>query len=271
MRMLLLLLLTLAVYAGTPKIYSTVGDPVYGTVDAVETLSTYKTFQGDRELFLSFVRQADTAKEEGFWLDKYHLLPEAKARSKAYLKTLRKLKQLNAQISKIVKDATLDAIGKHHEKTYAAIKKSAHPVLKEDRELRQAMLRFERRLAGEHQQRQKEQAQKQADWLRSSENLKGAWRGTAADGDALVYRFSGKNRLVIVIQNTEQLQTLEGTWRIDSNMLRVALNRITNQRSDGVPHVRETDVRLSFEIRGIGKKSMDLFDTRRKSDVRLAR
>ncbi|MEJ2467721.1 MAG: hypothetical protein P8Y51_01380 [Campylobacterales bacterium] len=270
-RLMFLLLLAMAVYGKTPDVYSGIGDPIYSAVEPVRILGTYKTFKDNRTLFASFVHQADSAKKEGLWLDRHRHQAGAKKRAKAHLRDLRELARANSRISKIVKDGMLGAIDRHHVKTYYAIKKSAHPVMKSDRELRRAMARFERRLAREHKRRQKEKARKDTAFLCSYDNLRGTWRGKSSSGSRVTYRFSGKKRLEIVERSTDQTQTLKGSWKIASNVLQVSLDEIINQKQNGVPHARSADIRLSFKILEIGTKKIALFDQRRKTEVKLAR
>jgi hypothetical protein len=270
-RLMLFFILALTAQAATPKIFSSVGDPVYAAVAPVKMLSTYKTFKQDRTLFTSFVTQADAARKEGFWLDKYRLLPEAKRRSKAYLETLRQLQQINAQISKIVKETTLNSIKKHRTKTYYALKKSAHPVFRDDKELRQQMARFERRLTQEHKQQQQENAEQKAAVLRSFKNLKGTWQGMVNKGESIVYNFKTPNDITITKQPETLLQAIEGRWRIHNDTLTISLKTITNQKADGIPHTRDTSVKLVKKILSIGKEHLTLFDTRRRKTTELKR
>lgn len=268
-RFLFLLVSALSLYAATPKIYSTIGDPVYAAVGPTRQLSTFKTFKEDRALFSSFADQADTAKEEGFWLDKYRLLPEAKKRSQLYLKTLRHLQRINAQISKIVKDTTMAAIKKHHAKTYAAIKKTHHPVFHDDAELRRAATRFEQQLKREYRNAQKKKQRRYKAYLRSSKNLNGTWKGKTAEGK-VHFRFKG-NALSITKISPKLTQRLQGKWQIKGNTLTIDLHSITNTRSDGIPHTRKSHVTLTMQIQKISKKSLLLFDTRRKETIHLLR
>ena len=111
----------------------------------------------------------------------------------------------------------------------------------------------------------KQTAREQAAFLRSYGNLKGDWHTTSASGKSIVYRFLDKQRLMIVKQDSAQTQTMEGTWRIDGEVMQIALATITNQKTGGIPHQRTTDVKLQMQVRAIGKEKMTLFDTRRKS------
>ncbi len=268
-RLLTLLLLTLSLSAANPKIYSSIGDPVYAAIVPTKTLSTFKTFREDRELFSSFVAEADAAKKEGLWIDKYRLLPEAKARSQQYLKTLRRLQRIHAQISKIVKDATMTAIRKHHAKTYAAIKKTRHPVFRTDAELRRNAQRFEKQLKRERAAAKRKKERRYAAYLRSAKNLNGTWKGKSRNSK-VVFRFKG-NTVSIVKTSPKLQQTLRGKWRIKGDNMTIDLHSITNTRSDGIPHTRKSDVTLPMQIRKIGKRTLTLYDTRRKEEIALLR
>lgn len=271
LRLLLIISMALSLHAATPKIFSSVGDPVYRSVDAVRILAGYKTFKSDRKLLSDYVTSAEAAMAEGYWLDKYRMLPEAKPRSKSYLDSLRHLQQINAQIGKLVKEATLRAISKHHAKTYYAIKKSRHPVLKEDAELHRAMKRFERTLEKERKQAARAKAAANAKFLRSYDNLKGVWGTTSASGEAVTFRFVDAKRIAIIRKAPDQIQTLEGRWESSEDAIRVTLDKITNQREDGIPHSRDASVTLTYRIDTIGKKALTLTDTRRKERLELAR
>lgn len=270
-RLLMLLLLSLAAYGRTPEIYAGIGDPVYAAVEPVRTLSTQKAFRDDKPLFTSFVQEAAAAKKEGFWLDGNRRHAETKQRAEVYLRTLRALSRMNADISNRVKKHLLDAINGRRVNTYYAIKKSAHPVFKSDGELHRAMVRFERKLARERGQHKQVKAGKDAAYLRSYDNLRGTWKGSNGTGSRVTYRFSDKKRLTIVERNAEQIQTFKGNWKIASDVLQVSLSEITNQKGDGVPHTRSADIRLSYKILKIDSKKIELFDQRRQTEVRLAR
>lgn len=270
LRLLLIIAMVLSLHAATPKIYSSVGDPVYRSVHAVRILSGYKTFKSDRKLFSDYVASAEAAKKEGYWLDKYRMLPEAKSRSKSYLKQLRYLQQVNAQIGKLVKEATLHAIKKHHVKTYYAIKKSRHPVLRSDAQLRRAMQRFEQTLKKERKRAAQAKAAARAKYFRSYGNLKGVWSGTAS-GEKITFHFIDAKRIAITRKTQQRVQTLHGRWKSAQDAIRVKLDKITNQRAGEIPHSRSASLTLIYHIDTIGKKRMTLIDTRRKERLTLAR
>lgn len=271
LRLLLIISMVLSLHAATPKIFSSVGDPVYRSVHAVRILSGYKTFKSDRKLFSDYVASAEAAKKEGYWLDKYRMLPEAKSRSKSYLKQLRYLQQINAQIGKLVKEATLYAIKKHHVKTYYAIKKSRHPVLRADAQLRRAMNRFERTIKKERKQAARAKAAANAKFLRSYGNLKGVWGTTSDSGETVTFHFVDAKRITIIRKASGRIQTLEGRWESSEDAIRVKLNKITNQREGEIPHSRSASVTLTYRIVTVGKKALTLIDTRRKERLKLAR
>lgn len=264
-RLLFFLLLALTLQAAMPRTYSTVGDPLYRAVGPVGTLADFKAFGGERDIFVSFIRETKAAEKEGFWLDTHLRMPEAKARSKAYLKTLRHLQKVNAQIADIVREKTMEAIGKKHARTYFAIKKSGYLALIDDPELQRASRRYENRLKAEQKRKQEHRVRQEADFLRSYGNLKGEWFNHAASGKTTTYRFLDKERIVIIKQSKAKTQTMEGTWRIDDDVMHIALESITHQQTGGVPHRRAANVTLQMQIRAIGKEEMTLFDTRRKT------
>ncbi|GEM_PF-3236184 len=271
MRFLLFLFLTLALHAAVPKTFSSIGTPVYTAVEPTRKLSRFKTFAGDRELFLSYVEKAEKAKKEGFWLDKYRLLPEAKKRSRAYLETLRYLEKVNAQISKIVKDATLKAIRKHYVKTYFAIKKTHHPVFRSDPDLRRAAARFERRLKREKHEAEQRKKQRHAAFVRSYRNLKGRWKGKSDRGEKTLFHFKSASLLVITHTTPQKTQTIEGRWKIRGDMLEIDCTRITNRKKGDVPHSRSTRAKLTMQLKKIGTRKLVVYDTRRRKEYVLAR
>jgi hypothetical protein len=270
-RLLLFLSLTLALQAAMPKTYASIGDPVYRAVGPVETLTSFKTFQSERALFKGYIEEAARAAEEGRWLDTHRRLPGTKKRADAYLKTLRHLQQVKAQITEIVKNKMMHAIRKHQTRTYSAIKKSGYPALIGDAELRRASVRFEKRLRAEHRRERERQARAKEDFLRSYDNLKGEWSGRSASGKTVVYRFLDKRRIEIIKRNDTRTQTLEGTWRVNNDVLTVTLQSITNQRRGDIPHQRDADIKLQKQIRAVDTKKLTLFDTRRKTLLNLLR
>ena len=265
-RLLFFLMLTLTLQAAMPKTYSSIGDPIYRAVGPVETLAAQKTFREEGELFSAYVREAKAAEQEGRWLDTHLRLPEAKARSASYLKTLRHLQKLNAQITGIVREKTMDAIRQHHSGTYFAIKKSGFTALITDPELQQASRRFENRLKTEQKRKAEQDARRKEDFLRTYGNLKGDWHSSSSPGNTIVYRFVDTRRIMIIKEREANTQTMEGTWRIDDDdVMHIALETITHQKTGGIPHQRTADVKLQMQIRDIGQKKMTLFDVRRKT------
>lgn len=268
---MIVLLLTTITFAATPKIYASIGDQVYKSAGAVRTLSSYKTFKQDHKLFFDYAVEAEAARKEGLWLDKYRMLPEAKVRSRAYLELLRRLNQINKQIAKIVKETTLATIKKHHVNTYYAIKKSRHPILKEDPELRRAMKRFEQRLARENKKEKQEKAAKKATYMRSFNNLRGEWKTVKDAEESIHFSFKDKTHLQVTHAKGSRVKTLKGRWKSDPKHIIFDVKKITNRSVDGFPHTRKTSVVLRYTIVSVSTKKMTLFDTRRKKKIELRR
>jgi len=271
MKILFILLLALSLQAATPKTYSSIGDPVYQTVEPIRKFSSFITFKEDEVLFSDYVIEADKARDEGFWIDKYRLLREAKERSKKYLNSLRYLQQINRQISKIIKDTTLTAIKKHHAKTYYAIKKARHPVFRNDAELRRAAKRFETTLKRERKQRKVKQQKETKVFLRSYKNLKGSWTGVEHDGTAVEFKFTRNDTIEIIRKTPALKQSIIGLWRSDDSQMKINAKSITQQKASRVAHTRETSAVILYRIESISKKSLKLYDERRRYVLTLSR
>lgn len=263
-RWLFLFFLTWTLHAQTPEIYSAIGDPVYQALEPTREYTTFKTFRNDRKLFSDFVKQADKAKKEGFWLDKNRHRPEIRSRTSAYLERIRRLAKTSHFISEIVKKETLEAIRKNHKKTYAAIRNANHPVFNNDRELKNACARFERKLRREKEAQKRKKAQRHAAYLRSFGNLKGSWHGTEPDGTKVTWNFIGKNSLDIVSRDEEMTLTIRGTWTIAEDLLTVRTEKITQQKEHYPDRSRESTVTMDYDLNGISEKSLKLYDTRRQ-------
>ena len=271
MKMLLLLSLSLVLQAAMPKTYASIGDGIYNAIGPVRTLASYKTFRSDQKVFQTYINDAEAAKKEGFWLDSHRSHPEAKQRSEAYLKRLRHLQNVNAQITDTVRTKTMRTIEKHQTSTYFAIKKSGYPALIEDPDFKRASQRFENRLASEQKRAQVQKQKEAAAFLRSYDNLKGEWHSDSLEDKKIVYRFFDQDRISIVKRSSARTQTLEGTWQIKNDVMYVALSSITNRNTGSTPHQRATDAKIELQIRAIGKEKMTLFDPRRKEVLTFLR
>lgn len=258
--------LAVALQAGTPKVFASIGDPVYQAVKPTRALVTLKNFQKDKALFKTFLNETAAAYKEGKWIDAHRHTPDAKRRSGEYLAALRHLGQLNAQITESVRNTLETAIQKRQTRLYFTIKKSGYPALIDDAELHRKMAAYESRLKQQQERDRRLKMQQESAFLRSYGNLRGKWRAKTAAGKEKIYRFESPKKLTIITRSASRKQTLEGEWRIRNNMLDIALSRITNTMQDGVPHARDTDIKLHMKIRSIGKKSFKLYDMRRKKE-----
>jgi len=245
-------------FASNPKTYASVGDPVYATIVPTGRLASLEIFKEDRELFGTYINRARDTKKEGFWLDKYKHLPEARERRKKYISTLRELAEQNKQIAKIVKDTALRIIKKGWRKTYYAIKRSKHPILKNDVELRRASLQFEKKIRAESNKRKERQRQKKQAYYRSAKNLNGKWKGSFKNRSA-EFIFN-KKQLICKNRSGNTVQTYEGRWHIKKNTLFFDIVKISRKAGNRPVHVRETSVTLKYMITKIGKKELNLKD-----------
>ena len=236
------------------------GDPIYATIVPTSKLASLEIFKEDRGLFGTYINKAQDTKKEGFWLDKYKHLPEAKERRKKYISTLRKLTDLNKQIAKIVKDTTLRIIKKNWRKTYYAIKRSGHPVLKTDTELRRASIQFEKKIKLESNKRKERQRQKKQAYYRSAKNLNGKWTGKAKNRN--VKFIFNKNTLLCENISGDTIQTYKGKWHIEKNTLFFNVTKISRKAGSRPMHARDASATLKYEIVKIGKKELRLKDRR---------
>ncbi|HHH73033.1 MAG TPA: hypothetical protein ENL04_04335 [Sulfuricurvum sp.] len=204
-------------------------------------------------------------------MDKYRMLPETKGRSKLYLELLRHLGVTNKQIAKIVKETMLRTIALHHINTYRAIKKSRHPVLRQDPELRHAMKQFEARLARERKKQKEEKAVKYASYLRSYGNLKGHWQTTADSNERISFVFSSKTHLRVTQTRNNRSSIFEGAWTSDQKHIIFNIAKTINQSENGTTHSRTTSVRLYYVINSIDRQNITLLDTRRNKKIELHR
>ncbi len=88
MRLFLLLLISMSLYAQTPRIYASLADPIYDNLSAVASLSTFEGFAEDKARISSYVQNAVDAKVAG---DAIAEKQEGAMDRKAYLNTLRAL------------------------------------------------------------------------------------------------------------------------------------------------------------------------------------
>jgi len=270
-RLLFILLIAVACEARTPKTYASVGDPIYQSVKPAHALRNNIYFSDEREVFNTFISETAAAEKEGFWLDAHRSEPDAKERHDAYLVKLRSLKRQDAMLKSIVKTKMNRAMRTNQSALYTTIKKSGYPELLNDPQLNRQMARYEEYLKEEQMRKLAQNTEAYARYLRSYENLNGEWQSTSPTGRSIVYRFSQKDRILILKQNAGTVQTLEGRWSAENDVLSVALSSITNRSSDGTPHVRKTNVKLRMEIRALDTGKMTLFDTRRKTELTFFR
>lgn len=84
---LLLLALTLSLFAQTPKSFAALGDIIYNDVEKFEKLKEMASMQAFNATIDSYIASANATKKAGFAIDK----EGASADGEAYLKALRKL------------------------------------------------------------------------------------------------------------------------------------------------------------------------------------
>lgn len=254
-----------------PKVYNALGDPVYATAAPTQALSNYKTFAPDADTFRAFVRDVKAAEKEGDWLDGHKASPDAKVRASAYLKQLRKLIKTEKKIAATIKTETILVIEEDKAGVYRAIRRTGHPVFRQDAQLQHAMAAYERRLRAKEQQKIQQQKRKHAKRLRSINNLVGTWTGTSLQGRPVRYYFHGTSELTITRSTKRGLQTLKGTWKINGNLLSIQLETVTTTDSSGVKHSRDAKVTLLRTIKAIDSSRLHLYDAKRHEELLLVR
>ena len=258
------LILTSWLFAANPKTYASIGDPVYNSVAATSKLITVEKLTVDFNLIQKYIEEANQARKEGFWLDKYPYLPESETRRKAYIDTLRTLGGYNKQISKIVKDTMLKAIKSNDYTSYLQLKKSRYPVLTDDADLKREIKNYEAQVRQQTIAREKRHQQKKHKDLRSIGNLKGQWK-SVSDQSTIILNFENEKTLSHQSISENTALTLEGEWEINQEQLVIKVSSITRQRTDRPAHTRKSTIILTYTVMQISNETIILEDKNSKA------
>lgn len=269
-KLFVMMFFTAAAFAA-PKIYSTLGDPLFATVSPTQTLANYQTFSHEAATFNAFVHDAQAAEKEGYWLDAHKASPDGKARAADYLKTLRELIKREKKISATIKTETMQVIEENKAGVYRAIRRTGHPIFRQDAQLRRAMSAYEGRLQVKEEKKVQKKKRARAKYLRSVNNLVGTWSGTTIKGRPVRYHFYGGSEITITRSTKRGLQMLKGTWKIDENTLTIDLETVTTTDSSGVEHSRDAKVTLLRTIKAIDSSRLRLYDAKRHEELLLVR
>jgi len=90
-KILIISLLTTLLLASNPKIYSALGDVIYGNVDKIEKLKDIEVYSLYKSDIIKYVSEVNETKKKGFALE----ISPSKDAQKAYLESLRELSKKN--------------------------------------------------------------------------------------------------------------------------------------------------------------------------------
>jgi hypothetical protein len=246
LKLLVLFLTPLILLAQNPKIYSSVGDPLYDDLKSILKLSDLHSFKPHREAMKRFVTEVQEAKSEGFALDRQ----KDQDRAKTYLEALRALSKRNIQWRRTIKEVMAASIRTDFEARYRQIIGTNHPLFREDPELKRLITGYQRVL----NKRAAEKARKHVDFLRTHAHFNGTWNTPSQQ-----WIFKG-NKLTTVKHDGKQKQVSQGTWKFEGPHLVHHVTAMENSYNDRNKLFRETDTLVYYTLIQLRSGELDVKD-----------
>lgn len=256
-------------FASNPKLFSSVGDPIYDNTVFIKTFSKQYAFNAYKNEFEYYILKVKKHKKIGFRLDNFPNLDETKDYQAYYLNGLKKLKYENEKIEQTIKKQLLQSIKTNNRIRFLAMIETDFPPFKTDKQLVKAIADYRAVLASrvlKQEVKQKHNAQQAAqereDYLHSFENLKSKWIGTQKES-VVNLEFIDETHLDLHIQNGQEAQVLNATYKLTNNTLAITTISITHITSKGHQHTRHKKINITYIIDSISNKKLTLKEPRK--------
>lgn len=260
----LFLLCSLYLFAQTPELYKSIGDPVYSEIPSVISLSQMPYLKKEKKELDSFVLEAKKHKSLGLvYDDKRRNKTLSKQEQKEYLHQLRKLNKELYNIYNIVKSELSIIIKNRHINTLQRLKRTKIDILRLDPESASSIKTFENRLRREKQLAQKKKAEQNKknklayyNFIRSDKNLNGKWEGKSSDSSLLSASFN-KSILYLTYFNKNDTNELKGIYTINNENFNFFIEYTKRIKSD-IPRIKKVNFGRIYHIMKITKKELVL-------------
>jgi len=267
---ILIVMSTFYLFAATPNLYKPIGDPIYKEIPAVYSLSQMSYFKKDKKILLDFVQAAKKNKKLGYAYDKKRRNKSlSKQEQKAYLTELRVLKKQLQSIYTIVQTALAKIIKTNYVKTYYRLKRTHIDILHLDPKSAYAMKKFEKKLnkkkrIAAQSKANKAKADKLAyyNFLRSSQNLNGKWKGKSSTGEKMSASFHD-NILYLNYMSDKVVTVFKGKYKISHNAFNFHIQHRKRTKAD-ISHIKKVNFSRIYTIT---KVTESIFNIRYKDEI----
>ena len=246
LKMLILLFTPLLLLAQNPKIYSSLGDPLYDDMKSVRKLSDLHSFKPYREEMRLLVTDVQKLQQRGLELDRQ----KDPGKAKAYLEELRTLSKRNVAMRKSIKNVMAASIRTDFEARYRQIRRTNHPLFREDPELKRLITGYQKTL----KKRAVAQARKHVDFLKTHAHFNGTWRTPSQH-----WTFEG-DKLTTVKYDGKQKQINLGTWKFEDRHLVHHVTHIENSYNDRNKLIREIDTMVYYTLIKLRSGNLEVKD-----------
>jgi len=259
-----LTLLSLSLFAQTPKLFKAIGDPIYAEIPAVISLSKMHYFQKDKKQLNHFVNKAKQHKKLGFSYDKKRRNKNlSKQEQKEYLDGLRALKQDLTSIYAIVRVDLQSIIKKNYIKTFYRLRRTKLDILHIDSKSAHAIQRYEKKITKKRRlakQKKAQEAQRAKvahyNFLRSSHNLNGKWKGKSSDGTTMYANFA-KNSLYLTYKTKKDTTIFKGSYTIKKNNFNFFIEQRKRTKAD-ISHIKKVNFERTYSLLKINEEQLHL-------------
>ena len=251
-------------FASTPSLYKPIADPIYKEIPAVISLSKMSYFKKDKKIFLDFIQGAQKNKKLGHKYDKKRRNKTlSKNEQKQYLANLRILKKQLQSIYVIVQTSLQKIIKTNYVKTFYRLKRTNIDILYLDPRSASSIRKFEKklnkkkRIAAQNKIR-KNKADEQAhyNFLRSSKNLDGKWKGKNTTGEKMSASMH-ENILYLNYISKKSITVFKGKYKISHNALNFFIEHRKRTKAD-ISHIKKVHFSRIYKIKKITEKELVL-------------
>ncbi|PHR56732.1 MAG: hypothetical protein COA44_07735 [Arcobacter sp.] len=221
-------------------------------------------FKKDKKMFLNFIETAKKHKKIGHLYDKKRRNKNLNKKvQKEYLDGLRVLKKQLQSIYKIVQASLTKIIKTNYVKTYYRLKRTHIDILHLDPRSVSAMKGFEKKLNKRKRittqnKLAKTRADKQAyyNFLRSSKNLSGNWKGKSNTGESMTASMHG-NILYLNYSSKKIITVFKGKYKISHNNLNFYIEHRKRTKAD-ISHIKKVHFSRIYSIKKITENSLTI-------------
>jgi len=262
--LLLFFISSIFLFAATPKLYKPIGDPIYNEIPAVISLSKMNYFKKDKVQFLDFINKAKSHKKLGFTYDrKKKQKTLTKVEQRTYLNGIRRLDKSLRQIYFIVKNTLPRIIKTNYTKTFYRLLKTRLDILYLDPKTAKSIKAYKYKLNKRKRIARQKQVKKEKDaktahynFLRSSKNLDGKWKGKNTQKETMSASFHD-DIVYLTYASKGQVQVFKGSYKIYKNTFTFNIQQRKRTKKD-ISHIKKVKFQRKYIIKKISKTQLNL-------------